>query len=103
MSHRVPVLMMVHSLGHGGTERQVAALARTFHRGEEYEPHVASVLEGFRADELRREGVATVPIPIRSSRDPGFAAIVRYLRDYVRRHGIRLIHSFDAGLGPYGV
>jgi glycosyltransferase involved in cell wall biosynthesis len=94
---RIPVLLLVHSLGHGGTERQVAVLARHLDR-ERFEVHVASVLEGFRAEELRSEGIALLPIPIRSFFDPGPWKLSGFLADYIREHRIRLLHVFDPGL-----
>jgi L-malate glycosyltransferase len=97
MNRPAPVLFVIHSLGHGGMERQVAALARTLDR-QQYEPHVAAVLDGFRAEEMRREGISILNIPIRSFFDPGTVSLARYLRRYIRKHGIRLVHMFDPGL-----
>jgi glycosyltransferase involved in cell wall biosynthesis len=83
-------------------ERQMTALARNLDR-RRFEPHVATVIEGFRAEELRRHGIPILPIPIRSFWDPGPWALVRYLRDYIRRHNIKLVHLFDAGLSAVTV
>ena len=98
----IPVLLVVHSLGHGGTERQVAATAGALSR-DRWEPHVASVLGGFRADELRAKGIPVLTLPLRTSLDPGPVSLTRFIRDYVRKHRIQLIHSFDPGLSPIAV
>ena len=93
----VPVLYIIHTLGHGGMERQVAALALSLDP-RRYRAHVATVLGGFGADELRAAGIPVISIPIRSFFDPGPFALARYLRTYIREHGIGLVHLYDAGL-----
>lgn len=93
-----PILFVVHSLGHGGLERQMAAIVRGLDRTR-FEPHVACVLEGFRADEIRASGIPIIRIPIRSFWDPGPFALAAFLGDYVVQHRIQMIHLFDTGMG----
>jgi len=93
----VPVLFLIYSLGHGGTERQVALLARNLDRGR-FQPHVATIIEGFRADELKREGIPVIRIPVQTFFKPGPIALSRYLRRYIQQNGIELVHLFDVGL-----
>jgi glycosyltransferase involved in cell wall biosynthesis len=93
----VPVLFIIHSLGHGGMERQVAMLARNLDP-KRFQPHVAAVVDGFRAEELRQHGIPVFQIPIVSFFKPGPLALGRELRKYIREHGIELVHLFDAGL-----
>ena len=93
----VPVLYMIHSLGHGGMERQVAALARSLDPGR-YQAHVATVAGGFGAEELQASGIPVIPIHMRSFWDPGPFALARYLRSYIRQHRIRLVHLYDDGM-----
>jgi glycosyltransferase involved in cell wall biosynthesis len=59
---------------------------------------VASALGGFRADELRADGIPVLTIPIRSFFDPGPVKLSGFLADYIRQHRIRLVHVFDPGL-----
>ena len=42
------ILLMIHSLGHGGSERQLANTALGLDRSR-FKPYVASVLEGIAA------------------------------------------------------
>jgi len=97
VTERIPVLLIVHSLGHGGTERQVAMLAQYLDR-QRFELHVASVVGGFRAEELQHEGIPVVSIPIRSFLNPGPIALSSFLAHYIRQHRIRLVHVFDPGM-----
>jgi glycosyltransferase involved in cell wall biosynthesis len=89
-------------LGHGGSERQLAATALNLDRGR-FVPHVASVTEGFHAAELRRAGVPILHLPLRSFYHPGTLLVARKLRSYIRTQGIRLVHTFDYSLSLFGV
>jgi glycosyltransferase involved in cell wall biosynthesis len=94
---------MTRSLGHGGTERQVAELARSLDRNL-FTPHVACFdLGGFREDEMRKSGVPIFQTDMRSffSRD-SIRALWR-LRSYVQAHGILLAHTFDHPMNVFGV
>jgi glycosyltransferase involved in cell wall biosynthesis len=96
-AERIPVLLIIHSLGHGGTERQVSVLAKNLDR-KRYQVHVASELGGFRAEELAKEGIPVLSIPIKSFFNPGPIALSGFLANYIRQHSIRLVHSFDPGM-----
>jgi glycosyltransferase involved in cell wall biosynthesis len=63
-----------------------------------FEPHVASVIGGFRADELRAIDVPIFQIPIKSFWKPGPVRLAAVLRRYIRENKIQLVHIFDAGL-----
>lgn len=98
-----PVLLMTRSLGHGGTERQVAELAKSLDRGL-FTPHVACFDRGgFREAELHQAGVPILQMDMRSflSRD-SLGALLR-LRSYVQAHGIVLAHAFDHPMNVFGV
>jgi glycosyltransferase involved in cell wall biosynthesis len=98
-----PVLMMTRSLGHGGTERQVAELAQSLDRTR-FTPHVACFDPGgFHEDAMRRSGVSILQMDMHSfaSRD-SFRALKR-LRRYVQTHGILLAHTFDHPMNTFGV
>lgn len=97
-----PVLLMVHSLGHGGSERQLAGIALALDR-RRFIPHVATVFEGFRAEELRRAGVPILRLPLRSFHGINTLASARLLRKYIREHQIRVAHTFDYTMSLLGV
>jgi L-malate glycosyltransferase len=91
----VPVLLTVRELHHGGVEHDVTKLAIHLDRSA-FEPHVASYrAEGMRFEELRKAGVPVLCLPVSSlaSRSALSAAIC--LRRYIRKHKVRLVHSFD--------
>lgn len=97
------VLLLVRSLGAGGTERQTAEIARTLDP-ERFTVHVGAVeTEGWRADELRAHGIPVLPIPLRTliGKDP-FASTA-LLGRYCREHSIRLLHAFDPPMTVFGV
>ncbi len=69
-----------------------------------FEPHVATFHpHGIRADELRADGVPVLHLPVTSfasaSALQGGLALIRY----IRRHRIRLVHSFDVPLNIFAV
>jgi L-malate glycosyltransferase len=98
----VPVLYLIHSLGHGGSERQLAAVARALDRTR-FTPHAASVVGGFRADEMHQDGIPVWNVPLRSYFGPSTAEATRQVCAYIRRHAIGLVHTFDYSLTPLGV
>ncbi len=94
-SQPVPVLFACHTLGPGGTERQMTEMARHLDRTR-FEPHVMAFHpEGFRADELRAAGIPVTGLPVRSLRDHSAVRGAFVLRSYLRRHRIRIVHPFD--------
>ena len=102
MSRPVPVLYLIHSLGHGGSERQMAAMARTLDRGR-FAAHVATVKGGFRVAELEAAGIPVTDLPLRSYLGRGVMPAWRKLRAYIREHNIAIVHAFDYSVAPLGV
>lgn len=102
MSRPVPVLYLAHSLGHGGSERQLAAMARTLDRGR-FAVHVATVKGGFRVAELEAAGIPVVDLPLRSYLGRGVTEAWRTLKAYIREHHIAIVHAFDYGVAPLGM
>jgi glycosyltransferase involved in cell wall biosynthesis len=96
-----PVLLLSHSLGHGGSERQLVNFALALDR-RRFAPHVASVLGGFHVDALRAAAVPVISIPLRSLYGPSALPAVNTLRAYVRQRGIRLVHAFDYTMSVFG-
>lgn len=91
----VPVLFACHTLGAGGTERQMTEMACHLDR-RRFQPHVMAFHpEGFRAEELRAAGVPVVELPVRSLRDSSALRGAFVLRSYLRRHRIQIVHPFD--------
>lgn len=91
----VPVLFACHTLGPGGTERQMTEMAKHLDR-QRFSPHVMAFHpEGFRAEELRAAGVPVTRLPVRSLRDASVVSGALVLRRYLREHNIRIVHPFD--------
>jgi glycosyltransferase involved in cell wall biosynthesis len=96
----VPVLLMVRELNAGGTERQLAEIARALDRTR-FDPRVGCFrAAGLRGEELRAAHVPVVQFPV-----PSLASVKGALRisAYIREQGIRLVHTFDAPANIYGV
>ncbi|MCL6505727.1 MAG: glycosyltransferase family 4 protein [Bryobacteraceae bacterium] len=98
----VPVLLMAHSLGEGGSERQLIQTA-TGLAGGRFQPHVVSVAGGFGEEVLRRADIPVWRLPLRSFADWSAVSSARRLRRYIRQHSIRLVHPFDYTLTLFGV
>jgi len=101
-SRPVPVLLMVRELGIGGSERQAVATTLSLDRLR-FEPHVACFREGFLAAELRAAGIPVLRLPVTSFRSRSAVRGARILGDYLRRHAIQLVHTFDTPLNVFGV
>ena len=87
---------MARALESGGTERQLAEMAKALHeRG--WDVHVGCFRDGGkRAQELRIAGIPIVAFPLTSFASP--VSVARALTSfgrYVLRHKIQLTHSFD--------
>jgi len=96
----VPILLMVRELNLGGSERQMAEIAKALDRSR-FDPRVGCFRPaGMRADELRAAGVPIVHFPV-----PSLASLKGALRiaAYIREQGIRLVHTFDTPANLYGV
>jgi len=96
----VPVLLMVRELNLGGSERQMAEIAKALDRSR-FDPRVGCFRPaGIRADDLRAAGVPIVHFPV-----PSLASVKGALRiaAYIRKQRIRLVHTFDTPANLYGV
>lgn len=89
------VLLCVRTLGSGGTERQAAAMAMSL-GGFGFEAHVCCGEDGgFRAAELREQGIPIFVNPVRGLYTPGAVTGAMRLNSYLKQHGIGLVHAFD--------
>src|ERR1035438_9100588 len=96
----IPVLLMVRELNLGGSERQMAEIAKALDRSR-FDPRVGCFRPaGLRADDLRAAGIPIVHFPV-----PSLASVKAALRKaaYVRKQNIRLVHTFDTPAYLYGV
>lgn len=94
-SQPVPVLLACHTLGPGGTERQLTEMAKHLDRSR-FAPHVMAFhAEGFRAEELRAAGVPVAALPVRSLRDSSALTGALAFRRYLRKEKIAIVHPFD--------
>jgi glycosyltransferase involved in cell wall biosynthesis len=94
---------MTRALGHGGTERQVAELAKSLDRSL-FTPHVACFdLGGFRENEVRASGAPIFQTDMSSFISLDAVRALRRLHSYVQAHGIRLAHTFDHPMNTFGV
>jgi len=86
------MLLMVRELDSGGSERQMAETALSLDRSR-FDPRVGCFRPtGMRGDELRSGGVPIVHFPVPSlATIKGAVQIARY----IRKQGIRLVHTFD--------
>lgn len=92
----VPVLLMVRELNQGGVERDVAKIAIHLDRTR-FEPHVASYHNfGMRYEELRAAEVPFLHLPVAGPVSRAGLSAILLLRRYVREHGIKVIHCYDA-------
>src|ERR1700721_4647734 len=99
MPSRIPVLLMVRELNLGGTERQMAEMAKALDRSR-FDPRVGCFRPfGLRADDLRAAGVPIVHFPV-----PSLASVKGALRiaAYIRAQNIRLVPPFDPPGNLYG-
>jgi glycosyltransferase involved in cell wall biosynthesis len=91
----IPILLTVRELHHGGIERDVTKIALTLNRAR-FQPHVASYqAEGMRFEELTRAGVPLLHLPVSSFKSPTTLTAAMRMRRYIRKHEIRLVHSWD--------
>lgn len=100
MTQPYPVLLLARQLDQGGTERQLAETAKALDPSV-YAPQVGVFRAGgLRWRELESAGIPLVSFNVESlASAKGFVAIARY----IRRHGIRLVHAFDAPAALFGV
>jgi glycosyltransferase involved in cell wall biosynthesis len=96
-------LLMAQALSQGGSERQLAEIAKALNRSR-FAVHVGCFRpEGLRTAELSREGIPILHLPVYSFRS--FAAIrgAWQLAHYLRRQKIRLVHTFDTPMNCFAV
>jgi L-malate glycosyltransferase len=98
-----PVLLLARELDLGGSERQMTEIAKTLDRSR-FSPHVAC----FRPQGLRRAELAASAVPIVHFPVDSFASWRAFgegwkLGSYIRRHNIRLVHTFDYPLTLFAV
>jgi glycosyltransferase involved in cell wall biosynthesis len=92
------ILLMVRELNLGGSERQMAEIAKALDRSR-FEPRVGCFRPaGIRADDLRAAGVPIVQFPV-----PSIASVKGAVRiaSYIREENIRLVHTFDTPANVY--
>jgi len=90
-----PVLLMARALEAGGSERQLREIAKALDRSK-FQPHAGCFRpEGGGRRELEAAGVPVVHFPVNSFRSPGAVSGAFQFARYVRRHKIRLVHTFD--------
>jgi glycosyltransferase involved in cell wall biosynthesis len=91
---------MVRELNLGGSERQMAEMAKALDRSR-FDTRVGCFRPaGLRADDLRAAGVPIVHFPV-----PSMASVKGALciAAYIRNQNIRLVHTFDTPANLYGV
>ena len=100
---RIPVLLLARELGQGGSERQLAEIAKALDRSR-FAVHVGCFRpQGFRNTELSNEGIPIVHLPVHSFRSFSALRGAWQLGQYIRRHGIRLVHTFDTPMNCFAV
>ena len=99
----IPVLLLARELGQGGSERQLAEIAKALDRSR-FAVHVGCFRpEGFRSAELSSQGIPIVHFPVHSLRSFPAVRGAWQLGRYIRRHGIRLVHTFDTPMNCFAV
>jgi L-malate glycosyltransferase len=102
VSQSIPVMLMVRELGPGGTERQLTEVARALNPSC-FQVHVGCFHEGVRANDLRAAGVSILRLPVTSFMRPNAVFGAWQLGRYLRRHGVKVVHTFDSPLNCFGV
>jgi glycosyltransferase involved in cell wall biosynthesis len=92
----IPILLTTRELDLGGIERDVTQIALRIDRSR-FQPHVASYRAvGLRFEELSREGVPFLHLPMTSLKSPTAVSAALRISRYIREHGIRLVHAYDS-------
>jgi glycosyltransferase involved in cell wall biosynthesis len=101
--HPIPVLLLARELGQGGSERQLAEVAKALNRSR-FAVHVGCFHpEGFRSAELASAGIPIVHFSVHSLRSLSAVRGALQLGRYIRRHRIHLVHSFDTPMNCFAV
>src|ERR1700748_966055 len=94
-------MLLCHTLGIGGSERQLTETAKALDPARFDVPVGAFHTSGLRAAELEAKAIPVVEIPVRSFGNASVIHGAMKLRRYVKQHGIRLVHSFDVPLSGF--
>jgi glycosyltransferase involved in cell wall biosynthesis len=98
-----PILLMSRQLSYGGTEKQIAEVAKGLDR-DRFEAHVGCFVSGgMRADELIAAGIPIVPFDVRSFKSPSALSAARHMGRYIHQNNIRIVHTFDVPTDVFGV
>ncbi len=98
-----PILLLTRNLDVGGSERQLVRLALELDRAR-FQPHVGCFRkEGLYLRELEERAIPVEEFPVRSFQSLGALKAARQLGDYLERHTIRLVHSFDVPANLFAV
>jgi len=97
------VLLLAQALSQGGSERQLAEIAKALNRSR-FAVHVGCFRPGgLRSAELSREGIPILHLPVDSFRSVAAIRAAWQLARYLRRHKIRLVHTFDTPMNCFAV
>jgi predicted esterase len=84
MPRPAPILLMTHGLGIGGSERQMAEVAKALDPAR-FEVHAGCFhADGMRADELRAVGVPILELPVKSFKSISAVKGARMMLRYIR-------------------
>ena len=98
-----PILLLIRRLHYGGTERQLAEIAKSLDRSR-FEPHVGCfITDGISGEELRGLGIPIVQIPVRSFTSVSLLWGAVHMARYIKQNGIELVHTFDVPANLFGV
>ena len=94
---------MARMLDLGGSERQMIEIAKALDRSK-FDPQVGCFRpEGLRGNDLAAVGVPIVQFPVYSFASTRTVTEAWRLGRYIRRNGIRLVHTFDYPLTVFAV
>lgn len=97
---------MIYRLGAGGTERQLAELAKHLDR-KRYEPHIAylkeDTIELWSKQELGSLGIPMVHVPLTSMVNLSVIHAASVLGNYIQKHAIDIVHAYDPPSAFFGV
>lgn len=103
MPRPTPVLLMVRSLGLGGTERQLTEIARFLDR-DRFTPYVGCLIaDGMRKAEIEAAGIPLFALPVSSFMNPSAIRGAWQLARLIRHHNIQVVHTFDVPMNLFGV
>jgi glycosyltransferase involved in cell wall biosynthesis len=98
----IPVLYLIDHLRQGGSERYVSELARSA-RSFGVDPHVCVFSAGgLFFDEVKKTGIPLFETPVKTLYHPATLGQISRLFRYVRKNGIRVIHSFQPNANVLG-